>query len=138
MQLLEFKKSLRYRNLIYAGLVFLTSFIVASYFHDSVIIYLGFLLILVSIFFAIIDDKFSLEAIIIPDQLENNSLIFIINGNETDFWIIRKHIIINSWVYLYAIQQGSNKKIRVWLHKSNFKKQNDIRALARYILFNRK
>ena len=85
--------------------------------------------------FCDLGDKFSFEAIIIPNLLESNSLIFVINGSETDFWLIRKHIIIKSWIFLYAIQQGSNKKIRLWLHKSNFKQQNDIKALARYILF---
>lgn len=135
MQRLEIKPSIRYRNIVYASLVFLSSFVIASYFGNSSIGYFGFLLILVSIFFVIADNKFSLEAIIIPNQLESNSLIFVINGNETDFWLIRKHIVINSWIFLYAIQQGSNKKIKMWLHKSNFKQQDDIKALARYILF---
>ncbi|MBK2357305.1 hypothetical protein [Francisella hispaniensis] len=135
MQRLEIKPSIRYRNIVYASLVFLSSFVIASYFGNSSIGYFGFLLILVSIFFVIADNKFSLEAIIIPNQLESNSLIFVINGNETDFWLIRKHVVINSWIFLYAIQQGSNKKIKMWLHKSNFKQQDDIKALARYILF---
>ncbi|APD50429.1 hypothetical protein [Francisella hispaniensis] len=135
MQRLEIKPSIRYRNIVYASLVFLSSFIIASYFGNSSIGYFGFLLILVSIFFVIADNKFSLEAIIIPNQLESNSLIFVINGSETDFWLIRKNIVINGWIFLYAIQQGSNKKIKMWLHKSNFKQQNDIKVLARYILF---
>ncbi|AEE26482.1 hypothetical protein [Francisella hispaniensis] len=135
MQRLEIKSSVRYRNIIYASLVFFSSFVIASYFGNSSIGYFGFLLILVSIFFVIADNKFSLEAIIIPNQLESNSLIFVINGSETDFWLIRKNIVINGWIFLYAIQQGSNKKIKMWLHKSNFKQQNDIKVLARYILF---
>ncbi|APC94750.1 hypothetical protein IBE10_05435 [Francisella tularensis subsp. novicida] len=136
MQRLELKVSPRYRNIIYASLVFISSFVIASYFGNTIIGYFGFLLILVSLFFVIIEGKFSLEAIIIPNQLESTSLIFVINGSETDFWLIRKHIVINGWIFLYAIQQGSNKKIKMWLHKSNFQQHNDIKALARYILFN--
>ena len=88
MQRLEIKTSLWYCNIIYSSLVFFTSFVVASYFGNSSIGHFGFLLILVSIFFVIIEDKFSFEAIIIPNQLESNSLIFVINGSETDFWLI--------------------------------------------------
>lgn len=65
-----------------------TSFVVASYFGNSSIGYFGFLLILVSIFFMIIENKLSFTAIIIPNQLESNSLIFVINGSETEFWLI--------------------------------------------------
>ncbi|OIN84383.1 hypothetical protein [Francisella sp. TX07-6608] len=117
MQRLEIKASARYRNIVYASLVFISSFVIASYFGNSSIGYFGFLLILASIFFVIAENKFFLEAIIIPNQLESTSLIFVINGSETDFWLIRKHIVINGWVFLYAIQQGSNNKTYAIMQK---------------------
>ncbi|MED7788932.1 hypothetical protein AB8E56_07735 [Francisella sp. 19X1-34] len=49
--------------------------------------------------------------------------------------LVKNHIVINGWIYLYIIQQGSNRKLKLWLHKSNFNDQNSIRDLARYLLF---
>ena len=57
----------------------------------------------------------------------------ILNSKESDFWVIRKNIIINSWVYVYFKQEATNIKIKLWLHKSNFQQPDDIRKLARFI-----
>ena len=59
-----------------------------------------------------------------------------IDGITTDFWIFKRHIIINGWIFLYLCQDGSNKKIKLWLHKSNFKDSNGIRYLAKNVLLN--
>ncbi|GAB4221843.1 MAG: hypothetical protein Kow0076_0970 [Francisella sp.] len=135
MQKLEIKgSSLKYRNIIYSVLVFFTSFWVVIYFDNYLIRSFCFLLILVSIFFAIKEDNFSLEAIIIPDQEEVGCLAFVINGEESYFWNVRKSIVINGWIFLIVVQQGSNKSIKLWLHKSNFKQDEGIRILARYVL----
>lgn len=132
---LEIKKSRKYRILVYFCLVFITSCIIGTYFHNSMLLYLGFFLIFFSIFFELRSDKLSIQKIILPSDYDDNSLKFIIDDKESDFWLIKKHIIINSWIYLYVIQQGSNKKIKIWLHKSNFMDVNHIRDLARFILF---
>lgn len=42
MQRLELKVSPRYRNIIYASLVFISSFVIASYFGNTIIGYFGF------------------------------------------------------------------------------------------------
>ncbi|WP_191092330.1 hypothetical protein [Francisella sp. SYW-2] len=138
MQRLEVKKSRKYRKLIYCCMVFLTSFVIGVYYNQSVILLFGIFLILLSILFETVSNKQVVETIILPNSLDNNSLTFVINAKESDFWTVRKYIVINSWIYLYAVQQGSNKKIKIWLHKSNFKSKNDIRDLAKYMLFTEK
>ncbi|MED7819107.1 MULTISPECIES: hypothetical protein [unclassified Francisella] len=135
MQKLIINKSRKYRTIFYGCLIFSASFILIVYFSGSNIKYLGLLFILGSIFFEFKDNKRSIDAIVLP-ELDDNSLKFIIDNKLSDFWLIRRHIIINDWIYLYVIQQGSNKKLKIWFHKSNFNDQNDIRDLARYLLFN--
>ncbi|BCD90701.1 hypothetical protein fh0823_08400 [Francisella halioticida] len=134
MRELVINKSRKYRTIFYGCLIFSTSCIVIVYFNDSNIKYLGFLLIFVSIFFEFKDNKSFIDIIVLPEY-NDNSLKFIINGQLSDFWLVKKHMVINSWIYLYAIQQSSNKKLKVWLHRSNFNNQNNIRDLARYLLF---
>lgn len=138
MQRLEINKSRKYRAIVYSCLIFLTSFVVGAYYNQNIIFYLGGFLILLSIFFESRPNRQIIEAILLPNESDNESLIFIINSNESDFWDIRKYIIINAWIYIYAVQQGSNKKIKIWLHKSNFKNKNAIRDLAKYISFTEK
>ncbi|AIT08575.1 membrane protein [Candidatus Francisella endociliophora] len=135
---LEIKKSRKYRTLVYFCLVFITSCIIGAYFHNNMLLYLGFFLIFLSIFFELRSNKLSIDAIILPGDPDENSLKFIIDDKESDFWLIKKHIIINGWIYLYAIQQGSNKKIKIWLHKSNFMNINHIRDLAKQLMFGEK
>ncbi|QEO58189.1 hypothetical protein F0R75_03015 [Francisella marina] len=119
-------------------MVFLTSFVIGVYYNQNVILFFGIFLIILSILFEAVSNKQVVETIILPNSLDNNSLTFVINAKESDFWTIRKYIVINSWIYLYAVQQGSNKKIKIWLHKSNFKNKNDIRDLTKYMLFTEK
>jgi hypothetical protein len=57
-----------------------------------------------------------------------------IDGRTTDFWMVKRHIIINGWIFLYFCQDGSNKKIKLWLYKSNFEDVNGIRYLAKSVL----
>ncbi|MBY7733736.1 hypothetical protein [Francisella philomiragia] len=135
MQRLEIKKSQKYRVIVYSCLIFLTSFVIGTYHNQNIIFYLGVFLISLSIFFESQLNRQIIEAIVLPNESDDESLIFIINSKESDFWDIRQHIIINTWIYVYAVQQGSNKKIKIWLHKSNFKNKNDIRNLAKYISF---
>lgn len=133
---LKIKKSRKYRVLIYYSLVFITSGIIGAYFHNNILIYPGFFLILLSIFFEINGNKKIIQEIVLPaSSSDESTLRFVINYNETDFWLVKKHIIINGWIYLYVVQQGSNKKLKVWLHKSNFVDENHIRDLARSVLF---
>ncbi|QIW10049.1 hypothetical protein [Francisella sp. LA112445] len=134
MQKLTINKSRKYRTIFYGCLIFLTSCIVIVYFNNSKIKYLGFLLILASIFFEFRDSKLSINAIVLPES-DDNSLKLIIDNELSDFWLVRKYIVINGWIYLYITQQGSNKKLKLWLHRSNFNNQNSIRDLARYLLF---
>lgn len=132
---LEIKNFGKYRVITYFCLVFLTSCVIGSYFNNSMILYMGFLLIFLSIFFEFKNNDLPVNRIILPNHPDDSSLKFIIDNKESDFWVVKKHIVINGWIYLSAIQQGSNKKIKIWLHKSNFKNKNDIRDLARYVLF---
>ncbi|WP_236940960.1 hypothetical protein [Francisella orientalis] len=99
MQRLEIKKSRKYRVIVYSCLIFLTSFVIGSYHNQNLIFYLGVFLISLSIFFESQLNKQIIEAIILPNESDNESFMFIINSEESDFWDIRKHIIINTWVY---------------------------------------
>jgi len=132
---LKIKKSRKYRLLVYYGLVFITACFIGAYFHNSILVYLGFFLILLSIFFELMRSNNVVQEIILSDEYNDSALNFVIDDNESNFWLIKKHIIISGWIYLYAIQQGSNKKFKIWLHKSNFVDENHIRDLARFILF---
>lgn len=132
---LKIKKSRKYRTLVFYFLVFVTSCIIGVYFHNNVLVCLGFSLILLSIFFEIIGNKKIIQEIVLPISSDESTLRFVINDNETDFWLIKKCIIINGSIYLYAVQQGSDKKLKIWLHKSNFVDEKHIRDLARFILF---
>lgn len=133
MQKLLLRTRYTYRVIIYAFLVFLSSFIVGFYSYSGIIFYLGFTLIIVSILFDFTNKQKTVDAIILSDE-SSDSLKFIFNGIESDFWLIKNHIIINTWIYLYVIQQGSNKKLKLWLHQSNFIRKNDLRDLSRYLL----
>lgn len=134
MQKLAINKSRKYRTALYCCLIFFASCIVMVYFNDSKIKYLGFLLILASIYFEFRNNRQSISDIVLPNS-DDNCLKIVIDGELSDFWLVKKHIVINGWIYLYVIQQGSNKKLKLWLHKSNFNNQNSIRDLARYLLF---
>ncbi|WP_150467449.1 hypothetical protein [Francisella sp. SYW-9] len=134
MQKLAVNKSRKYRTILYGCLIFLTSGIVIVYFNESNIKYLGFLLILASIYFEFRNNQQSINAIVLP-EVDDNCLKVVVDGELSDFWLVKKYIVINGWIYLYITQQGSNNKLKLWLHKSNFDNQNNIRDLARYLLF---
>ena len=130
MQKLAINKSRKYLTVLYGCLIFLTSCIVMVYFSDSNIKYLGFLLILASIYFEFKNNRQFMSAIVLPEA-DDNCLKVVIDGELSDFWLVKKHIVINGWIYLYVIEQGSNKKLKLWLHKSNFDNQNAIRELSK-------
>ncbi|QIV96007.1 hypothetical protein EDC55_102116 [Allofrancisella inopinata] len=126
-------KSRKYRKLFYTLTVVLSSFVIGVYFRSSYLLYIGFALIILSIFYECLFSFSVLEAIVLPKENEKSFKV-IIDKQESDFWRIRKHIIINGWIYLYIFQEGSNKTLKMWLHKSNFKDENDIRLLAKKII----
>ena len=133
MQKLTINKSRKYRTIFYGCLIFLASCIVIVYFNNSNMKYLGFLVILISIYFEFRNNQQSIDAVVLSEADDN--LKIVINGELSDFWLVKNYIVINGWIYLYIIQQGSNKKLKLWLHKSNFSDQNSIKDLARYLLF---
>ncbi|AJC49134.1 hypothetical protein IB642_01030 [Allofrancisella guangzhouensis] len=126
-------KSRKYRKLFYIFVVMLSSFTVGSYFRNSYLLYVGFVLIILSILYECLYSLPVLEAIVLPK--ENEKYFKVVIGNQqSDFWKIKKHIVINGWIYLCIFQEGSNKSFKLWLHKSNFKDKNETRLLAKKII----
>lgn len=129
--------SRKYRQTLYLVLLVLTAFVIGVYFRDSDLCFIGIAVILISL---ILELKYQfqspkIQSLILPPagesyfKLEKDS-------KESDFWIIKKSIIINSWVYVSMTQEATNKKVKLWLHKLNFEQTDDIRKLAKFIRLN--
>ncbi len=116
--------SRKYRQCFYIGLLLLTSFVIGAYFRDSYLCFVGIVFVVISLSYELKSQFYSpkVEALILPEVGEKYFKLQI-NSKESDFWTIRKSIIINSWVYVYLKQEATNAKIKLWLHKSNFQEQ---------------
>ena len=134
-QSLQINSNRSYRLIAYAILLFITSMVIGIYFRESYVAYIGFALIIISIAYEILLPSLHIKSITLPSDNDMHYKICI-DGITTDFWIVKRHIIINGWIFLYLRQDGSNKKIKLWLHKSNFADSNGIRYLAKNILLN--
>ncbi|MED7788576.1 hypothetical protein [Francisella sp. 19X1-34] len=89
MQELTINKSRKYRTIFYGCLIFLASCIVMVYFNNSNIKYLGFLVILISIYFEFRNNNHSIDVIILPEA--DDDLKIVINGELSDFWLGSVH-----------------------------------------------
>ncbi|MFT4693438.1 MAG: hypothetical protein ACI8TE_000327 [Francisella sp.] len=129
--------SRKYRQALYVALLLLTAFVTGVYFRDSYLCFVGIAFIVISLVYELKSQLQSskVQSLVLPEMGERYFKLEI-NSKESDFWVIKKSIIINSWVYIYLKQEATNAKLKLWLHKSNFQEQNDIRRLARFIRLN--
>ena len=129
--------SRKYRQTLYVALLLLTAFVTGVYFRDSYLCFVGIAFIVISLVYELKSQFQSskVQSLILPEMGERYFKLEI-NSKESDFWVIKKNIIINSWVYISFKQEATNDKLKLWLHKSNFEQQNDIRRLARCIRLN--
>ena len=134
MDKVHLKTSRKYRQILYMALFSLTAFVTGVYFRDSYLCFVGSTFIAISLICELKSQFQSLnvDALIFPEVGEKYFRLQI-GAKESDFWVIRKNIIINSWVYVSFKQEATNIKIKLWLHKSNFQQPDDIRKLARFI-----
>lgn len=125
-----------YRKVIYLLMLVLAAFVLGVYFRGNYpMLIIGSILIGLSIFLETTSSASkNITAIIIDDEYPN-TISICIDNKQSDFWDIKRSIIINNWIYVFLIQQGSSKKIKTWLYKSNFKDTQEIRLLARKIHF---
>jgi len=125
------------RQALYVALLLLTAFVIGVYFRDSYLCFVGIAFIVLSLIYELKSQLQSskIQSLILPKVGESYFKLEI-DSKESDFWVIKKSIIINSWVYVYLKQEATNTKLKLWLHKSNFEQQDDIRKLARFIRLN--
>lgn len=126
--------SRKYRQSLYLILLLLTAFVIGVYFRDSYLCLIGISIIIFSLIYELKSQLqlAKIEALIFPQDDEKYFKLHI-DSAESDFWVIKKNIVINSWVYIYFKQEATNNKIKLWLHKTNFQRQDDIRKLAKFI-----
>ena len=129
--------SFKYRQVLYLVLLLLTAFVIGVYFRDSYLCFVGIAFIAVSLAYELKSQFLSpsIQSLILPGVGESYFKLEI-DSKESDFWVIKKSIIINSWVYVYFRQEATDAKLKLWLHKSNFEQKDDIRKLARFISLN--
>lgn len=129
--------SRKYRQTLYIVLLLLTAFTIGVYFRDSYLCFVGIAFIAVSLVYELKSQfqSLSIQSLILPEAGEKYFKLQV-DSKKSDFWVIKKSIIINSWVYVYFKQEATNAKLKLWLHKSNFEQQDDIRKLARFISLN--
>ncbi|MFC4891764.1 hypothetical protein ACFPDQ_01705 [Pseudofrancisella aestuarii] len=128
--IIHLRQDRNYRIISYGFCLTLTSFF-CVYYLSGIILLISIIIILISIFSTLKKDN-TLDAIVLP--IDDSYYELIENKVRTSFWLVKKKIIINGWIYISFIQEGSNKKIKIWLHKSNFVEKNDIRKLAKNLL----
>ncbi|APC97453.1 hypothetical protein [Francisella frigiditurris] len=127
---IHLKQDRKYRVFTYAFCLTLTSFF-CVYYLSGIILLISIIIILISILFTLKKTD-TLDAIVLP--IDDSYYELIENKVKTNFWLVKRKIIISDWVYIFFMQDGSNKKIKIWLHKSNFVEKNDIRTLAKNLL----
>ncbi len=130
MQKIELNSNRKVRKSIYLILLFITAF-ACSYYLQGLAWYISTVVIILSMIFAIVEDKQPMLMATFLDENEYYKLL--LDSDETGFWRLQKKIVINSWVYVYFKQDATNKKVKVWLYKSNFIDKNGIREFARCI-----
>ena len=131
---LYMKENYKYRSIIYAMFIFVASMIVGIYFRESKLFYIGFIFIIVSVLYEIFFPLVRIQALTLPNEKDKFFKLIVADENSNN-WIHQNHIVINGWIYIYLKQSVTNKKIKIWLHRSNFKNQDDIRILAKEVLF---
>ena len=122
--------SKKYRFIFYSFLLFITC-ISSFYYLKNFCLIISIILIILSIV-AEAYKKNNITSITLPNNI-NQYFILNINSKDENFWIIKKSIIINSWIYIKFKNETNNQVQNILLHKSNFKNIDDIRNLSRII-----
>lgn len=130
MSIIYLKQNRKYRTISYSFCLILASFFCA-YYLTGITLLVFTVIILTSILLNLKNNNI-VDAIVLTVDSDYYELIE--SGVKTSFWLAKRKIIINGWIYIFFIQDGSNKKVKIWLHKSNFVEKNDIRKLAKNLL----
>ena len=125
--------SKKYRFIFYSLLLFITC-ISSFYYLKNFCLIISIILIALSITTEVYK-KDNIISITLPNNI-NQYFILNINSKEKNFWIIKKSIIINSWIYIKFKNETNNQVQKILLHKSNFKNIDNIRNLSRFISLN--
>jgi len=132
MNIIYFKADRKIRKAIYSILLFLTS-LVCVYYLQGYVLASAILFILLSVYFAVIENtKSNIRAISYKDDYFK----VMFDNEDSHFWELQRKIVINGWIYMYLKQEVTNKKIKVWLHKSNYIDANSIRILGKKLNIN--